>query len=424
MRRRGFAVAAAVGMSVGWTAQAEAQRQGGTCASAERIAWIGISELRCNNCTVETEDRRTGAGAAQAEWTFRSEPVVGAVADESPAARVLRRGDVIVAVDGHPITTAEGGRLLSAPEGDQPLRLTIRRDGRRDMVRLTPLALCPTDERVAHLAAPAPPAPDRPGAPARVTPPPGVPTPGRATATPPTPPEPLPTGHLGFALLCSDCGWEREGRGAEPRWYFHAPPQVYSVEGGSPADRAGLRRGDVILQVDGMPITTDAGARRFASVQPRESVRYTVRRGGSTTQVMLRAGDRIVASAQTRAEQEQRETEEQMIEVLRGLERIASLRDLDDMRRELTELARRLEEDEPDPSPEPRDTPSQQAARSTDQLRYSGSVGTAEIEVRGGPVIMQIIEPSRDLLIIKDGTRIRIRSSDAGRRDSGREGGS
>ena len=423
MGRRGFVVAAAVGMSVGWTAQAEAHRQGGTCANAERITWIGIAELRCNNCTVETEELRGGAGPAQAEWTFRSEPVVGAVAEESPAARVLRRGDVIVAVDGHPITTAEGGRLLSAPEAGQSLRLTIRRDGRRDIVRLTPLALCPTDERVAHLAAPAPPAPGRPGAPPRATPPPNVPTPGRAGGTPPTPPEPLPTGHLGFALLCSDCGWEREG-GDEQRWYFHAPPQVYSVEGGSPADRAGLRRGDVILQVDGMPITTDAGARRFASVQPRESVRYTVRRGGSTTQVLLRAGDRVIASAQTRAEREQRETEEQMIEVLRSLERIASLRDLDDMRRELTELAQRLEEDEPDPSPEPRSAPSQQAVRSADQLRYSGSVGTAEIEVRGGAVITQIIEPGRDLLIIKDGTRIRIRAPDADRREGGRTGGS
>jgi hypothetical protein len=414
--RRGIAIAAAVGLSAGAPIAVAAQDRG-TCPAAERIGWIGIEEFHCN-CTL-TSAASGGDGAA--EWTFRSEPVVDDVVDGSPAARVLRRGDVIVAVDGHPITTAEGGRLLASPEPGQTLRLTIRRDGKSGYVRVTPLALCPTDRRLALIGAPRVPTPPRrPGAaPAPTAPP--VSNAERVAVTPPAPPaQLLPAGRLGFALTCAGCGWEQEAGAAEPRPYFDTPPQVYSVEPGSPAEQAGMRRGDVILQVDGLSITSGAGASRLASIQPRESVRYTIRRGGSTTQLSLRAGDRGPAAAQSRMERDQRDAEEEMILVLQNLERIAGMGDLGEMRRELTDLLRQLGEPAPAPA-SGRATP-ERLAGTTDALRYTATVGNAEVEVRGaGSVITTTFIPGKDLLIVTDAVRIRIRAPESERRrDDGR----
>jgi hypothetical protein len=397
---RGIAFAAAVGLTTLGASEAGAQRVTDTCRTAEPVGWIGIEQFECN-CTVAlARTARANSPAGEAQWTFRSEPEVRNVADNSPAAGVLRRGDVIVAVDGHPITTSEGGRRFSRPTPGERMTLTVRRDGRRHTVRLTPVGLCPTDSRLGRMATPrvaagpgADPTPRAPGSPPNVA---G----NRPTPLPPEPPgRLLPTGHLGFGYSCSDCGWRGRGR-EEPRWYFSAPPQVYSVEAGSPAERAGLQRGDLITHVDGEPITTEAGARRFGAIMPDESVRYTIRRGGSVSRITLRAADRSSTAEQSLGR-----------EIRQSIDRIGRLRDVDDVRRELVELSRRLEASAAAVLDMP--TPRADTDSESNQLRYSGVVGNAEVEVRGsGSVIATIVEPGRDLVIITDGARIRIRAPD------------
>src|SRR2546426_3345223 len=87
--------------------------------------------------------------------------IVGDVAPDSPAARAgLKRGDVILAVDGTPVDDV--GRLRNLIAGTAPgttLKLTVLRDGREQTLDV---ALGETPERGPTTAAP-PSAPERPG---------------------------------------------------------------------------------------------------------------------------------------------------------------------------------------------------------------------------------------------------------------------
>jgi diguanylate cyclase (GGDEF)-like protein len=66
---------------------------------------------------------------------------------------------------------------------------------------------------------------------------------------------------------------------------------IDDVEAGLPAAQAGMRRGDVLLSVDGMPVGTQpqygAAAHRFRTGL---AVRFHVRRGGGTVDLSLRPG--------------------------------------------------------------------------------------------------------------------------------------
>jgi hypothetical protein len=112
-------------------------------------------------------------------------------------------------------------------------------------------------------------------------------------------------GWLGMGISCSQCSlrssslsWRRgvgvtawsSGRGA--RWSFRKPPVVFSVEGGGPADRAGLRSGDTLVSIDGYPLTSVEGGERFASVEPGQAVTLRYRRDGQESDARLTAGAR------------------------------------------------------------------------------------------------------------------------------------
>ena len=67
---------------------------------------------------------------------------------------------------------------------------------------------------------------------------------------------------------------------------------VYQVQGGSGADRAGLKQGDVISALNGTAVTDPNQFRNaIASTQPGTEVTLTVRRGGSEQQVRARLGE-------------------------------------------------------------------------------------------------------------------------------------
>lgn len=98
----------------------------------------GIERLLClgGECDINLESPDGGL-----EHRFTTEPRI--VRLRPPAADVLREGDVIVSVDGVPITTREGGRRLARPREDVPTTLGIRRGGRTFEVRVTPEPGCP-----------------------------------------------------------------------------------------------------------------------------------------------------------------------------------------------------------------------------------------------------------------------------------------
>src|SRR5687768_5708929 len=87
--------------------------------------------------------------------------------------------------------------------------------------------------------------------------------------------------------MCSgNCEIRVESNGA---LHFSEPPEVYSVERGSGADKAGIRRGDVITHVNGESITSKDGGRVFGTAKPGETLRFTIRRGGNSRTIALTA---------------------------------------------------------------------------------------------------------------------------------------
>jgi C-terminal processing protease CtpA/Prc len=130
---------------------------------------------------------------------------------------------------------------------------------------------------------------------------------------------------------------------------FRAPPQVETVEDGTPAARAGLRRGDRLTHVDGLALTTPGAWRRFGAIKPGERVEWTYTRDGSARTVPMLALRRPDAGARTRA------------------------------------------------------------AASSQRLRYSGAIGDAEVEVRGAPVTVTRDERTGETVIRSSDLTVRIR---------------
>ncbi len=172
-------------------------------------------------------------------------PVLGEVEADSAAARAgLQPGDEIVAVGGRDTGTREAAVLALLDElmNGRPIELSLR-DERGDTRR--------TELRVDG---------DR-----RALTEPGALLPG-----------------LGFDF-----------------WYPTIPARVGKVMAGSPAERAGLREGDLITRVDGEPVADFPAL--VASVQPRpgSALEFTIEREGRSLQVPVeveaqREGERLV----------------------------------------------------------------------------------------------------------------------------------
>jgi regulator of sigma E protease len=155
-----------------------------------------------------------------------SAPVVGMVADDSPAAAAgLRVGDRILTVDGRSVDTWEALSMEVLTKIDRELTMLVARDsGQQVSVRVTPSARTVPGSRNFEV------------------------------------------GDIGILPVLR--------------------PQVMQVNPGSPADRAGLREGDVILAV--------GGERQLTEEQVRERIRAT----GPTALALLveRAGSPVEVS--------------------------------------------------------------------------------------------------------------------------------
>lgn len=378
---------------------AAAQRVGQSCDNGRGriVADLGFDGLSGPLGISQHDDQRP-------VWEFRGEPVVDAVRAGGPAAGRLRDGDAIVAVDGQLITTSAGGRRFSAIDPGDQVRLSIRRGGRVQDVTVQAGSRCqgrptpPTPPRppappraavpgrppapprppavnrapapprppaVERAPAPPPP-PGREPAPARPPRPPREPNParppqpprGQTPPVPPAPPEPpapppppavMPDGWFGFGIQCNNCGVHAD-RGQAPVFHFREQPTVQNVEPGTPAARAGMRRGDRLTHVDGVSITTAAGWSRFGAIQPGQQVRWTYTRDGRAHNAAMTA-----------------------------------------LRR-----------------PDAGRAPAAPTPAGGQRLRYSGSAGGAQVEVRGAPVNVTTDPRTGEMIIRSADLTIRI----------------
>jgi len=335
-RARGFAIAVMAVMTLlSGAAAADGPAPEAACeGGAAKVGWLGVTGIRARQLSV-----RQGDSPDDLTVWFGQEPEVLAV--NGPARGRLRPGDVIAAVGGSLITTRAGGSLLARPEPGRPVTLTVRRDGRETQVEVTPWAVCPEDAFLPPPPAPEPPlpvlppaAPEPPRAPAapRAPEPPAAPRapavpraseppePPRAPEAPepvlapeppepplaPEPPEPpAAAAWFGIGFECRGCGWKDDD--GVRSYFFSSPPAIFSVDPGSPAARAGLRRGDVLTRVDGHAITTAEGARRFFEAAPGAAVTLSYERDGAAGEATVRGDEprlRGVLAAVPRADAE------------------------------------------------------------------------------------------------------------------------
>jgi membrane-associated protease RseP (regulator of RpoE activity) len=73
-------------------------------------------------------------------------------------------------------------------------------------------------------------------------------------------------------------------------WHYDEYPRVAAVVPGSAAERAGIREGDILLDVDGMSITTDEGSRRFSELRAGDTASFSLDRAGKVVDVNLLVG--------------------------------------------------------------------------------------------------------------------------------------
>jgi S1-C subfamily serine protease len=92
-------------------------------------------------------------------------------------------------------------------------------------------------------------------------------------------------GYLGISLSCDYCSLKEDGEFAV--WSFSAPPRITWVGERSPAARAGLKPGDVIVAVDGVSVTSQEGGRRFGMLKAGVPVEFTVKRGDREATVVV-----------------------------------------------------------------------------------------------------------------------------------------
>jgi S1-C subfamily serine protease len=231
---------------------------------------LGIVSLVCigEACEVNRHEGRNNY-----IHDFPTEPRVEGIDPNGPAAGKLRRGDVLVAINGALITTREGGLRLANLAPGSEITLTIRREGVQKDVRIVSRPVClsyrvPMKGAFVLLA----------------------PALQRDPRRPPVPEDPRrrvkPNVDFGMELECSDCGWRPDATGWRG-WYSSGPPIVRRVEPGGPASRAGVQPGDVLLGINGIRFDTDAIRSQLQSLRPGQPTTLTLGRKGAIRNITV-----------------------------------------------------------------------------------------------------------------------------------------
>jgi hypothetical protein len=98
---------------------------------------LGYAGTECHGCVISGKHER-----GKPDIEFDSEPIISDIRKDGPAAGKLEEQDVLVAIDGQPITTRAAAIQLSWLEPDKPVRLTVRRNGLPTDVEIVPVARC------------------------------------------------------------------------------------------------------------------------------------------------------------------------------------------------------------------------------------------------------------------------------------------
>ncbi|HWM93778.1 MAG TPA: PDZ domain-containing protein [Thermoanaerobaculia bacterium] len=263
MTRRRIILFFAVAMACAFVAGAAGQCPQGHPETGD----IGISNLLCvgGSCSVNL---RTGRGYAH---DFSTEPRIQGLEKDGPAWAKLQDGDILVAIDGILITTREGGRRLANLTPGKPVTLRIRREGKEMDVIVIPRTGCNMPMLAVLGGGPA-------TAPAIQKIPLGPPS-SRL----------LPAGtapvDFGMEIDCGGCGWRREA--GKLVFYTRSSPLVLTVVPGGPADRAGIRPDDVILKVNGIPLSSPDGGEHLGEIRPGQAITLEIGRGGSLRSVKI-----------------------------------------------------------------------------------------------------------------------------------------
>jgi membrane-associated protease RseP (regulator of RpoE activity) len=103
--------------------------------------------------------------------------------------------------------------------------------------------------------------------------------------------EKAPRGWIGFGLLFQG-SIIRKGQGEPTEWQFDGLPSIKSIQPGSPADKAGLKIKDVLLEIDGKRLNSKKGSDRFSRMEPGQVIEWKVQRGKETFTVETGAVER------------------------------------------------------------------------------------------------------------------------------------
>jgi predicted metalloprotease with PDZ domain len=240
---------------------------------------------------------RSGSGYTH---QFSTEPRIRGLLDGSPADGKLEDGDILIAIDGVLITTREGGRRLANLKPGMPVTLRIRRDGKEMDVTLVPRLGCNMPS-LAVMADPVRAPAARPAiapravsetAPAQAARPAIAPRATREAAPAVTAVAPraviapvLPPFTFGLELECGSCGWRSESDGV--RWSSPSLPTIRSVEPGGPGDQAGLKPGDVLVEIDGHLLNNEEAGREIGKLRPGHAVQVRFLRGREDKTITL-----------------------------------------------------------------------------------------------------------------------------------------
>jgi serine protease Do len=206
-------------------------------AEAKAWAWLGV---RIRDLSEHEMDELAARHGLREGFGV----VIVDVVDGAPAARAgLKSGDIVVAFDGKPVTdTRTLQRLIASARVEGDARLTL---------------LGPSGRRA---------------------------VPVRLAAMPPDAVGERTAAEFGFVLREADAQPEIGGR----RPSTLSLPSVSVVMRGSPAERAGLEVGDVIVQVDDRAVLSREAARSaLADVSLDAPLRLTVRRADALVRLTL-----------------------------------------------------------------------------------------------------------------------------------------
>lgn len=419
------------------TSAAAQQASNKTCNGRQPVGFLGIVGLECSSCSVGHSDPDL--------WSFRTEPRIVGVDAATRGGALLKSGDVITHIDGKLITTREGARAMGSVKPGQAVILTIRRNGEQLKFAITAESACSSPSRYGIYA---PTRVQGSGSYAEVAPRASVsPLHGKiATPTPMAATSIGPRASFGFGLGCSDCSITAEQVKGVHVMMFDKAPEVAYIDVSGPAYKAGLRRGDVLTHIDGVSFTSSEGARKFATAEPGEPVRFTVVRNGrartytvrATTRTPLRAPTDLAKSseslerAQKALQELQREQAQQMAQIQEELRRSRDVEENrvremqrefykqeQEHRRKLNELSSELARAESRMRAALADSTRNACSVSTvapggrggtaRTLRYTGVMGDSEVEVRG-PNAVSVSETPDEITISVGTTQVKVKN--------------